>query len=40
MIDLENTGLEQLDELASTMNLTTKDFKRKQLKNQHIKLFI
>ena len=28
MIDLENTGLEQLDELASTMNLTTKDFKK------------
>ena len=30
MIDLEDTGLEQLDELASTMNLTAKDFQKKR----------
>lgn len=31
MIDLEDTGLEQLDELASTMNLTAKDFKKETI---------
>ena len=31
MIDLEDTGLEQLNELASTMNLTTKDFKKETI---------
>ena len=39
MIDLENTGLEQLDELASTMNLTTKDFKKETIEKPAYQAF-
>lgn len=39
MIDLENTGLEQLDELASTMNLTTKDFKKETIEKPAYQVF-
>lgn len=40
MIDLENTGLEQLDELASTMNLTTKDFKKETIEKPAYQAFL
>ena len=39
MIDLEDTGLEQLDELASTMNLTTKDFKKETIEKPAYQAF-
>lgn len=39
MIDLENTGLEQLDELASTMNLTSKDFKKETIEKPAYQAF-
>lgn len=39
MIDLGNTGLEQLDELASTMNLTTKDFKKETIEKPAYQAF-
>lgn len=39
MIDLENTGLEQLDELVSTMNLTTKDFKKETIEKPAYQAF-
>lgn len=39
MIDLENTGLEQLDELASTMNLTVKDFKKETIEKPAYQAF-
>ena len=39
MIDLENTGLEQLDELASTMNLTAKDFKKEAIEKPAYQAF-
>ena len=39
MIDLEDTGLEQLDELASTMNLTAKDFKKEAIEKPAYQAF-
>lgn len=39
MIDLEDTGLEQLDELASTMNLTPKDFKKETIEKPAYQAF-
>lgn len=39
MIDLEDTGLEQLDELASTMNLTAKDFKKETIEKPAYQAF-
>lgn len=39
MIDLENAGLEQLDELASTMNLTPKDFKKETIEKPAYQAF-
>lgn len=39
MIDLEDTGLEQLNELASTMNLTTKDFKKETIEKPSYQAF-
>ena len=39
MIDLEDTGLEQLNELASTMNLTTKDFRKETIEKPAYQAF-
>ena len=39
MIDLEDTGLEQLNELAFTMNLTTKDFKKETIEKPAYQAF-